>query len=114
MTCEYCRIAFHKLKKKPIKHVNVSQSTREHYFCCLSCKDKWCFRVQQATQRILVVWSIGAYLDRFFFVKKMVKVRNPSQVGSEGEKSFFTTPIAKVDRLELVESNGRKVLKVMT
>ncbi len=114
MLCEYCGITLQGTKKKIVRHVNVSQSAREHYFCSQSCKDKWCFRLQQATQRIFVVWSLGSYLDRFFFVKKLVKVRNASQLGSEGKKSFFTAPIAKVDRLELVESGGRKMLKVTT
>jgi len=114
MNCEYCLNVLRELKKKPIVHVNVSQSARKHYFCSQSCKDKWCFRLQQATQRILVVWSIGAYSNRYFFVKKLVKVRNASQVGSEVEKSFFSTPIAKIDRLELVESGGKKMLKVRT
>lgn len=112
MICEYCLKALHGLKKKIIKHVNVSQDSREHYFCSHSCKDRWCFRLQRATERILVVWSIGSYLDRFFFVKKLVKVRNASQIGSEGKKSFFTAHIVNIDSLELVESNGRKMLKV--
>jgi len=114
MLCEYCGNALHGPKTRLIKHVNVSQSAREHYFCSQSCKDKWCFRLQRATQRILIVWSIGSYLDRFFFVKKLVKVRNASQVGSEGKKSFFTAHLAEIDRLELVESHGKKLLTVRT
>ena len=112
MICEYCGVSLH--GKKIVKHVNTSQSAREHYFCSQSCKDKWCYRVQQTTERTLVIWSIGYYLNRFFFVKKLVKVRNASQVGSEGKKSFFTAHIVDIDRLELVEYNGRKVLKVRT
>ena len=113
MICEYCGNTLHGLKKKIVRHVNISQSAREHFFCSQSCKDRWCFRLQQTTQRILVVWSIGSYLDRFFFVKKLVKVRTASQLGSEGKKSYFTAHITEIDRLELVEANGRKVLKVM-
>ncbi len=66
------------------------------------------------TQRTLVLWSLGSYLTRFFFVKKLVTVRNTSQVGSEGKKSFFTANIALIDRLELVESEGKKTPKVRT
>ena len=114
MICEYCGVTLQGLKKKHVRHVNISQSAREHYFCSQTCKDKWSYRVQQRTQRILVVWSIGSYLNRFFFVKKLVKVRNASQVGSEGKKSFFTFNIALVDCLELVEFEGKKTLKVRT
>ncbi len=114
MICEYCGGILNGLKKKIVRHVNISQSAREHFFCSQSCKDKWCFRVQQTTQRTLVVWSIGSYLSRYFFVKKMVKVRNASQVGSEGKKSFFTANIALIDCLELEESGGKKMLKVKT
>ena len=114
MLCEYCGISLHRLKKKVVRHVNISQSAREHCFCSLSCKDKWSFRLQRATQRILVVWSIGSYSNRFFFVKKLVRVRNDSKLGSEGKKSFFTTNIALIDSLELVELKGKKMLKVRT
>jgi len=114
MICEYCAKGLSGLKKKLVTHVNVSQPAQVHNFCSQSCKDKWCFQLQRTTQRILVVWSIGSYLDRFFFVKKLVKVRNASQMGSEGKKSFFTDRITKIDRLDLVDYEGRKVLKVKT
>lgn len=114
MICEFCGVTLHALKKRLVRHVNISQSSREHYFCSQSCKDEWCYRVQRINQRTLVVWSVGSYLSRFFFVKKLVTVSNASQVGSEGKKSFFTANIALIELLELVESEGKKTLKVKT
>ena len=112
MICEYCGNSFKKGNKGSVEHVNVSQLTRKHFFCSQACKDGWCFRLQKRTSRVIVAWALGSYFDRYFFVKKLIKVSNPSLLGSEGNKSRFSSNLCEVEPLILVEFNGRKSLKV--
>jgi hypothetical protein len=58
------------------------------------------------------MWCIGSYVGRYFFVKKLMKVRSPSLLGSETNKSYFKSSFNEVEALELVELNGKRVLKV--
>jgi hypothetical protein len=112
MICEYCGISLKSLGKKAVEHVNVSQPKKIHSFCSQSCKDNWCLQLQKNKSRLLVTWCIGAYIGRYFFVKKLMRVRSPSKLGTESNKSYFKANIQEVERLEIVEFNGRKVLKV--
>jgi len=111
--CEYCGELFNSnaLKKK-VEHVNIAQKTRRHRFCSLSCKDKWCLQVQSKKSRILVIWAIGSYIDKYFFLKKLMKVRSPSLLGSETKKTYFKSNFDEIETLELVNANGKKILKV--
>jgi len=112
MICEYCGDSLKSTGKKAIEHVNVSQSQQTHYFCSLACKDKWCLQLQKNKSRLLVMWCIGSYVGRYFFIKKLMRVRSPSLLGSETNKSYFKSNFQEIEALELVELNGRKILKV--
>jgi len=114
MICEYCGESFKGSEKKLVEHVNIAQKTRSHRFCSLRCKDKWCLQVQTRKSRMLVIWAIGSYIDKYFFLKKLMKVRSPSLLGSETKKSYFKSNFNKIEKLELINSNGKKVLKVIT
>ena len=63
---------------------------------------------------MIVVWSVGSYIGRYFFIKKLMKVHSPSLLGSETHKSYFKSNFHEMEALELVELNGKKVLKVRT
>ena len=41
-----------------------------------------------------------------------MRVRSPSLLGSETNKSYFKSNFQEIEALELVELNGRKILKV--
>lgn len=112
MTCEYCNNSFKKGNKCTVEHVNVSQSTRKHSFCSQACKDSWVFQLQKRNSRVIVAWAIGFYSDRYFFVKNLLKVSDPSLLGSKGNKSRFIPNLSVIKTLVLVESNGRRMLKV--
>ena len=92
--------------------MNLAQKTRRHRFCSPDCKDKWSLQIQNRKSRMLVIWAIGSYIDKYFFLKKLMKVRSPSLLGSETKKSYFKSNFEEIEPLELVESNGKKVLKV--
>jgi len=114
MICEYCGESFKGSDRKKVEHVNIAQKTRKHLFCSPGCKDKWSLQVQNRRSRMLVIWAIGSYIDKYFFLKKLMKVRSPSLLGSETKKSYFKSNFEEIETLELVESNGKKVLKVKT
>ena len=111
MICEFCGKYFSKISS-PIEHVNIAQPLKTHYFCSHICKDKWCFNVKNRKSRILIIWMIGEYQDKSYFIKKLVKVSSPSLLGSEGKNSYFTSNLNKIERLELINSLGRTVLSV--
>jgi len=92
--------------------VNIAQKTKRHRFCSLRCKDKWCSQVQNRKSRDLIIWAIGSYIDKYYFIKKLMKVHSPSLLGSETKKSYFKSNFNEIEKLELVISNGNKVLKV--
>jgi len=115
MICEYCGESF-KDSEKIIEHVNIAQKTKRHRFCSPRCKDKWSLQVQNRKSRMLVIWAIGFAqpIDKYFFIKKLMKVHSPSLLGSETKKSYFKSNFNQIETLELVNSNGKKVLKVKT
>lgn len=112
MICEYCGESLRGSEKKKVEHVNIAQNTKIHRFCSPRCKDKWCLQIQNRKSRLLVIWAIGSYIDKYFFVKELMKVRSPSKLGLEAKKSYFKHNFQEIERLELVKSNGKKVLKV--
>jgi hypothetical protein len=114
MICEYCGESFKDSKKKIVEHVNITQKTKRHRFCSPSCKDKWSLQVQNRKSRVLVIWAIGSYIDQYFFIKKLMKVCSPSLLGSETKNTYFKSNFNQIETLELVNSNGNKVLKVKT
>lgn len=114
MIYKYCGELFKDSEKKIVEHVNIAQITARHRFCSPRCKDKWCLQVQNRKSRMLVIWAIGSYIDKYFFIKKLMKVHSPSLLGSETKKSYFKSNFNEVETLELVNSNGKKVLKVKT
>ncbi len=114
MICKYCGESFKGSEKKKVEHVNIAQKAKIHRFCSPRCKDKWCLQVQNRTSRMLVIWAIGSYIDKYFFIKKLMKVHSPSLLGSETKKSYFKSNFIKIETLELVTFNGKKVLKVKT
>lgn len=114
MICEYCGEPFKDSEKKIVEHVNIAQKTKKYRFCSPGCKDKWCLQVQNRKSRMLVIWAIGSYIDKYFFIKKLMKVCSPSLLGSETKKSYFKSNFNQIETLELVNSNGKKVLKVKT
>jgi hypothetical protein len=114
MICKYCGESFKDSEKKIIEHVNIAQRTKRHRFCSPICKDKWCLQVQNRTSRTVVIWAIGSYMYKYFFIKKLMKVHSPSLLGSETRKCYFKSNFNEVETLELVNSNGKKVLKVKT
>jgi uncharacterized C2H2 Zn-finger protein len=115
MICEYCGESFKDSEKK-IEHVNIAQKTKKHRFCSPRCKDKWSLQVQNRKSRMLVIWAIGFAqpIDKYFFIKKLMKVHSPSLLGSETKKCYFKSNFNQIETLELVNSNGKKVLKVKT
>jgi len=92
--------------------VNIAQKTRTHWFCSPGCKDKWSLQIQNRRSRMLVIWAIGSYIDKYFFLKKLMKVRSPSLLGAETKKTYFKSNFDEIETLELVNSNGKKILKV--
>ena len=114
MICKYCGELFKDSEKKIVEHVNIAQETKKHRFCSAKCKDKWSLQVQNRKSRMLVIWAIGSYIDKYFFIKKLMKVRSPSLLGSETKKNYFKSNFNQIEPLELVNSNGNKVLKVKT
>jgi len=110
--CEYCGESFKSSETKKVEHVNIAQNTKKHQFCSTVCKDKWSLQVQTRKSRMLVIWAIGSYIDKYFFLKKLMKVRSPSLLGSETKKTYFKSNFEEIETLELVNSNGKKVLKV--
>ena len=112
MICEYCGDSLRSLGKKVVEHVNLSQPRQTHHFCSQGCRDKWCLQLQKNKSRLLVMWCIGSYVGRYFFVKKLMRVRSPSLLGSESNKSYFKSSFHEIEALEMVELNGRKILKV--
>ncbi|MFX0049574.1 MAG: hypothetical protein ACFE8G_15680 [Candidatus Hermodarchaeota archaeon] len=114
MICEFCGVLLRISEKRVVKHVNISQPQQTHQFCSHRCKDKWCLQLQKKKSRLIVIWSVGSYVGRYFFVKKLMKVKSLSLLGSETNKSYFKANFHKIESLELVNLNGRKVLKVKT
>ncbi|NVM16973.1 MAG: hypothetical protein HWN80_04605 [Candidatus Lokiarchaeota archaeon] len=112
MICEYCGDSLRCPGKNIIEHINISQPRQIHLFCSHVCKDKWCIQLQRNKSRLLVMWSVGSYIGRYFFVKKLMNVHSPSLLGSETNKSYFKSNFREIEVLELVELNGKKVLKV--
>lgn len=112
MICEFCGVSLKSPGKKIVEHINISQPQQSHQFCSQTCKDKWCLQLQKKKSRLIVIWSVGSYVGRYFFVKKLMKIRSPSLLGSETRKSYFKSNFHEVESLELVDLNGRKVLKV--
>ncbi len=114
MICKYCGEPFKDSEKKKVEHVNIAQKTKTHRFCSPRCKNKWSLQVQNRKQRIIIIWAIGSYIDKYFFIKKLMKVHSPSLLGSETKKTYFKSNFNQIETLELTNSNGKKVLKVKT
>ena len=112
MICEYCGDSLRKPAKKVVEHVNIFQSQQTHHFCSQVCRDKWCLQLQKNKSRLLVMWCISSYIGRYFFVKKLMRVRSPSLIGSGSNKSYFKSNFQEIEALKLVELNGKKILKV--
>ena len=113
-TCKYCGESFKSSESKIVEHVNIAQKTKRHRFCSPKCKDKWSLQIQNRKSRMLVIWAIGSYVDKYFFIKKLMIVYSPSLLGSETKNSYFKSNFNEIETLELVNSNGKKVLKVKT
>lgn len=114
MICNYCGDSLRSPGKNIVEHVNISQPRQTHYFCSQGCKYKWWLQLQKNKSRLLIMWSVGSYVGRYFFVKKLIRIRSPSLVGSETNKSYFKSKIEEIENLELVELNNMKVLRVIT
>ena len=112
MICEYCGESFKSSEKRIVEHVNIAQNNKKHRFCSPKCKDKWCLQIQNKKSRLLVIWAVGSYIDQYFFLKKLMRVRSPALLGSETKKTYFKTNFDEIKPLELVNSNGKKILKV--
>ncbi|NHJ19676.1 MAG: hypothetical protein EAX91_01945 [Candidatus Lokiarchaeota archaeon] len=112
MTCEFCGISLKGSRKKTVEHINISQPHQTHHFCSLSCKDRWCLQLQRYKARLIVIWSIGSYAGRYFFVKKLMKVRSPSLLSLATNRSYFKPKLQEIELLQLVNLHDRKVLKV--
>ena len=112
--CKYCGESFKDSENRKVEHVNIAQKTKRHQFCSSKCKDKWSLQVQNRKSRIIVIWAIGSYIDKYFFIKKLMKVYSPSLLGSEAKNTYFKSNFNDIETLELVNSNGKKVLKVKT
>jgi hypothetical protein len=89
MICEYCGKLFSKLKKGRIEHINITQETQKHLFCSIKCKEEWCLHIKKHPIGVMVMWSIGHFNNRFFFVKNFKRVRYPSFIGTEIRYSRF-------------------------
>lgn len=109
MRCEYCGLKLG-TKSSDITHINITQAQKEHYFCSELCKNKWCFRIQKSSYVVLILWSIGKFRDRYFFVKKKRKTNSLSSIGMEGSKSYFTSPLRHIELLIYKKIAGRDVL----
>ena len=97
MICEYCKKDIKKRKIGNIKRlINICQTPQTRVFCSKKCKDKWCFGVQSNKNKTIVVWSLGAYYDNFFFVKKMMKIGPSFPLFS-----YFSMHLNDIDNLKL-------------
>jgi len=112
MSCEHCGIKLRR-KESIITHINIAQPLKEHHFCSELCKNKWCYRVQRKTHVYVVMWALGRFKDRYFFIKKKKKTNSPSLVGTDGSKSYFFSQLNQIEVLELKELNGRWVLAII-
>lgn len=109
LICNYCGKI---LSDIIIEHKNVDQAVSTHRFCSEKCKKQWCFTLQKHKTRILVFWALAEYNSKTFFYKRLVKVSSPSFVGKEGNKTYFTNNLCKVESLELKLVNGKPILVV--
>lgn len=109
LICSYCGKI---LSASFIEHKNIEQIVTTHKFCSEGCKEHWCFTLQKHKTRVLVFWAIAEYNSKMFFYKRLVKVSSPSFVGKEGNKTYFTKDLTKVESLELKQINGKPILIV--
>ena len=63
-------------------------------------------------EKLIDKYLSGSYIDKYFFLKKLMKVRSPSLLGAETKKTYFKSNFDEIETLELVKSNGKKILKV--
>ena len=99
--CEYCDKF---TKKKPVKHVNVSNVPPEHWFCSKKCKGQWRSEIQIGRRRTKIEWVLGQYEDQTYFLQKIEHVTARKPFNTRFSYRFF-----KVRSLERTQRNTLKV-----
>ena len=107
MHCENCQKKIRKFKRLLNKHVNVCQANAMKYFCSKKCKKKWILKFLEDQSKKVVIWTIGEYYDKCFFVRKIISVRLAGSI-----RSCFANDLHKIERLELVNTGVLKILRV--
>jgi hypothetical protein len=104
MKCEYCD---KNIRGKGVLLINIFQKPSARLFCTMKCKKDWSIDTQKGKTRKAVIWAIGNYYNKCFFLKKVINIS-----ASRREFSRFTHDLDKMERLELISQGNMKILKV--
>jgi hypothetical protein len=107
MLCEYCgRIIIGKVENNK-QLVNVCQRPDIRNFCSKECKDNWCYSVHNNKKRSVIAWTLGAYLNKYFFVKKIINVGPSLPLFSH-----FSKNLDHIEKLKLIKIGDSRILTV--
>ena len=104
MKCEYCD---KNVRGKGVLLINILQKPSARVFCSKKCKSSWSIDTQKGNNRKAVVWAIGTYYNKSFFIQKVINISASRRVYSR-----FTENLNKLEKLELVNSGILKFLRV--
>ncbi|MFX1257049.1 MAG: hypothetical protein ACFFAN_04270 [Promethearchaeota archaeon] len=105
MICEHCR---KKIGGKGVKLVNFAQFPPMHLFCSKKCKDDWCCNARNIKSGGVMTWTIGVYLSKWFFIKKILNIKGPNR-----QISYFSKDLNSSKNLELIRKGVLKVFKAL-
>jgi hypothetical protein len=101
MRCDFCGKNLSKERQKLYQHVNINQSIQIHAFCSKECRENWCYQLQTKKCRIIVIWALGSFLNRYYFIQKYVKAKNLIHFGIENGVSYFSPELDNIKQLNL-------------
>ena len=104
MKCEYCD---KNVKGRGVLLINLLQKPSVRVFCSKKCKIDWSFTSQKGIKKKAVVWAIGAYYNKSFFIQKVINISASRRIYSR-----FTKNLNKIEKLELVNDGILKYLRV--
>ena len=113
LKCYYCNKNVRRKDKKYILHINIGRSHKKKVFCTKKHRDLWCFQVQKNIGKRATTWGIGSYLGRQFFLKKVIPIKENAFIPTSLNKSYFSPHLNNIKKLELIEKDGRLVLRVI-
>lgn len=106
LLCEYCRKL---ISGKGVKLINLAIKVSIRLFCSKKCKDLWVFNYQANRKGGVVAWVIGTYFDKFYFIKRILKVKGPNR-----QITYFSNDINKPKSLEIADKGVLRVSKAKT